>query len=227
MNPPVTFASKVLSFYKTLSIATKLPNGIEALNPYQDPVTFELCRRFYQKYFDDQRQRHMIIGINPGRFGAGLTGIPFTDPVKLEKICGIGNDLPKKSELSADFIHAMIAAYGGAEKFFSRFYFSSVSPLGFVQDHKNLNYYDSRELLKSLEDFIISSLQRQIQFGISRALAYCLGEGENFRYLARLNEREKFFDMIIPLPHPRFIMQYKRKKVSSYIDMYIEKLSMT
>ncbi|MFI5224347.1 MAG: DUF4918 domain-containing protein, partial [Nitrospirales bacterium] len=66
----------------------------------------------------------LILGINPGRLGAGLTGIPFTDPLKLQNICGIENTLPKKAELSADFIYTMISAFGGPEAFYKKFYFS-------------------------------------------------------------------------------------------------------
>lgn len=39
-----------------------------------------------------------ILGINPGRFGAGTTGIAFIDPIRLENECGINNSFPKKVE---------------------------------------------------------------------------------------------------------------------------------
>ncbi len=39
--------------------------------------------------------RYLILGINPGRFGGGITGIPFTDPIRLQNICGIENDFQK------------------------------------------------------------------------------------------------------------------------------------
>ena len=77
------FADHVLNFYRSLKIKARLPKGIEVLYPYQDKTTFGLCETFYKKYYNDRDERIMIIGINPGRFGAGLTGIPFTDPVKL------------------------------------------------------------------------------------------------------------------------------------------------
>ena len=43
----------------------------------------------------------LILAINPGRLGAGVTNIAFTDPVHLERDCGIANDFPKREELSA------------------------------------------------------------------------------------------------------------------------------
>jgi hypothetical protein len=220
----MTFADHVLFFYKSLKITARLPKGVEVLNPYQNDQAFDLCTRFHRKYYDDSRERVMIVGINPGRFGAGITGIPFSDPIKLEKYCGIANDLPKKAELSADFIHSMILAYGGHEKFYGDYYFTSVSPLGFIRDGRNLNYYDQPTLTKNLKTFIIGSLRSQLAFGISTSVAYCLGEGENFRFMNRLNEEEKFFEQIIPLAHPRFIMQYRRKHVGIYIEDYLRKL---
>jgi hypothetical protein len=219
----MTFAERVLIFYKGLSIDNRLPKGVEVLNPYQDSTAFDLCARFYRKYYSDNQQRVAILGINPGRFGGGITGIPFTDPVKLETICGIPNPLQKKVELSADYIHAMIKAYGGLEKFYRRYFFNSVSPLGFTEGGKNLNYYDTPALQKSLEPFILKSLREIITLGISTKKAFCLGEGTNYKYLSKLNGREKLFDEIIPLPHPRFIMQYKRKFVAEYIDGYLRR----
>jgi hypothetical protein len=40
-----------------------------------------------------------------------------------------------------------------------------------------------------------------------------------------LNEEYKFFKKVIPLAHPRFIMQYRRKKIAEYVNDYREKLS--
>ena len=220
----ITFADLVLGFYQKLRIREKLPKGVEVLNPYQDKKAFALCTQFYQKYYNDHEPRKIILGINPGRFGGGITGVPFTDPLKLEKNCGIPNSLPKKTELSADFIHAMMEAYGGLRKFYADFYFNSVSPLGFTYETKNLNYYDTPALAKSLEKFILSSIRKQLEFGIKTEVAYCLGEGENYKYLKKLNDKEKFFSELIPLAHPRFIMQYRRKFVAEYIEDYLKKL---
>lgn len=221
----MTFAEKVLEFYRELAIGVRLPDGIEVLNPYQDDTAFGLCRSFYRKYYHDKLERFLILGINPGRFGAGITGVPFTDPIKLETIFGIKNGFPKKTELSADFIHAMIAALGGPDQFFSKFYINSVSPLGFIKAGKNVNYYDTPQLIKALEPFIQGSIEKQLTFGVNRKIAFCLGEGANFKYLQKLNDREQYFTEIIPLAHPRFIMQYKRKQLDRYLDDYLQKLN--
>lgn len=218
------FADRILKFYKNLSIGGRLPRGVEVLNPYQDEKAFALCTQFYHKYYGDEKNRRVILGINPGRFGGGITGIPFTDPIKLENICGIENDLQKKAELSADYIYRMIEAFGGPKKFYAEYFFNSVSPLGYTQDGKNLNYYDTPELQKALEKFIIKSMHQLLDLGVDREKAFCLGEGQNYKYLVALNEREKLFKTVEPLAHPRFIMQYKRKLVGDYVQGYLEKL---
>ena len=220
----MTCADRILSFNKGLKISSKLPPGVEVLNPFQNPDTFRLCTLFYHKYYNDTNIRTLIMGINPGRFGAGLTGIPFTDPIKLEEQCGIQNTMPKKAELSADFMHRMFDAMGGVEKFFRQFYISSVSPLGFIKEGKNLNYYDIKELEKAVTDFAVDALQKQLEFGLNRRVCFCLGEGKNYKFLSQLNEKHKFFNTIVPLPHPRFIMQYKRKRLHEYIKLYLTRL---
>lgn len=216
-------ATRILKFLSGLEIKVPLDPDIQVLNPYADGVAFGLCQQFYKKYYQDNDNRYLILGINPGRHGAGLTGIPFTDPIKLDQYCGISNSFPKKAELSADFIYAMIAAFGGPEKFYKRFYFSSVSPLGFVQGGKNLNYYDSKALQECLQDFIEGSLKMTLALGMDTSVCYCLGEGDNYKYLSRLNNSRKFFGKIIPLAHPRFIMQYRRKHLETYVADYLAK----
>ncbi len=220
----MTFADRILSFQKKLAINIKLPSGVEVMNPYREKYAFSLCEKFYHKFYDDQVTRTMIVGINPGRHGGGITGVPFTDPVKLDTL-GIPSDLPKKRELSADFVYQMIEAYGGAPKFYKKFYISAISPLGFTKEEKNLNYYDLKTLPGLLTPFIIDCFQHQLSWGLNKEVCYCLGEGENFKFLKRLNDTHHFFKTIIPLPHPRFIMQYRRKKIDEFITLYLQKLS--
>lgn len=217
-------STNILSFLKNLDLNISLPDHVEVMNPFKEKSTFAICKKFYQQYYSDNNPRRLILGINPGRFGGGITGIPFTDPIHLKNICGIENSLQKKKELSAVFIYEMIAAFGGAEKFYGEFYISSTSPLGFIKHNKNMNYYDDKKLEESLKDFIIECINLQLKFGMKTDIVYCFGEGKNFLYLEKLNKEQKFFGQIIPLPHPRFIMQYKLKKKQEYIDYYIRYL---
>jgi hypothetical protein len=219
----MTFADRVINFNKSL-VAPSVPAGVEVMNPFQNKLTFELSSRFYKKYYHDTNKRVGILGINPGRFGAGLTGIPFTDPKKLESICGIENSFPKKAELSGDFIYMMIDQFGGPEKFYSKFFFNSVCPLGFIRDGKNMNYYDTKPLQNAVTPYIIKALRTEIEIGLETSVVYCLGEGKNYEFLSKLNEKHHFFESIIPLSHPRYIMQYKRKFLKEYIGEFVEKL---
>jgi len=173
---------------------------------------------FYNKYYNDTRGRRLILGINPGRFGAGITGIPFTDPIRLEKECGIKNNFDKRPELSSDFVYRMIKQMGGPDHFYTHYYIGAVSPLGFIKDGKNFDYYDSKDLMHKLKPFIVKSLVDQIGLGINSRKCYCLGQGKNFEYLKYLNQEIKLFNEIVPLPHPRWVMQYRRKNLKQFLS---------
>jgi hypothetical protein len=122
-------------------------------------------------------------------------------------------------------VYAVINAYGGAEKFYGDFFITALSPLGFTKDGLNLNYYDEKELLKDSKPFIIDCIQKQIAtIKTNTDYCFCLGEGTNFKIFSKLNEEHKFFKEIIPLPHPRWVMQYRRKKVDEFVESYVQKL---
>jgi hypothetical protein len=225
-----TFAEKVISFCKDLDFQGSLPPGISIMNPFRnDPEIIAVISQFYRKFYDDHNSRHIILGINPGRFGAGVTGIPFTDTKRLKEKCGIKFPGPDTYETSSVFVYEMIDTYGGPEKFYNDFFISSVSPLGFTcrganGKEINCNYYDSRKLTAAVLDFMTDCITRQMGFGIKGDICFCLGTGKNFRFLSELNEKHHFFERIIPLEHPRYIMQYKSKQKNLYINIYIEKL---
>jgi hypothetical protein len=211
----------IISFLTNLSPEFRLPDGVNIMNPFRDELSLTMAKKFYSKFYADTNKRIFIFGINPGRLGGGITGIPFTDPLKLETACGIPNNLAKKAELSADFIYKMIAAYGGVNQFYSRYFFTAVCPLGFTRNGKNMNYYDDRKLAEDAETFITDCIEQQIQSMETYDSCFCLGEGANFKYLSQLNQRREYFKSIIPLAHPRFIMQYRRKYLEQYIDKYL------
>ena len=194
------------------------------LDAHQHEDVQKTCTSFYNKYYNDNNERHLLLGINPGRFGGGVTGVPFTDPIRLEKACCIENSFQRKQELSSVFIYEMIEVFGGAEEFYKQFYISSVSPLGFVKHGKNLNYYDDKLLMKDIEPFVIDCMNKQIDFGLKTDVCFCIGEGENLKYLQKLNATHQWFDEIKTLSHPRFVMQYKLKRKQEYIDDYVRKL---
>jgi|HubBroStandDraft_1064217.scaffolds.fasta_scaffold55999_2 hypothetical protein len=222
-----TQADAILHFYRNLRPRFTLGKGIGIMNPYKDSTAWAITEQFYPKYYNDDRPRAFIFGINPGRHGAGVTGIPFTDPIRLTEKCGIANGLPKRGELSSEFVYRVIDAYGGPAAFYGRYHFTGLSPLGFVREGKNLNYYDDKELMKAFEPFMLRCIRQQLATMPTFPICYCLGEGENFKYFSRINERHHFFKEIVPLPHPRWVMQYRRKKVAEYVKLYVEKFSVS
>lgn len=220
----MSFADNILNFLFNLHLPFKLPKDIGVLDAHKNKDVQQACISFYKKYYNDNNKRHLLLGINPGRFGGGVTGIPFTDPIRLEKVCGVKNNFQKKQELSSVFIYEMIEAFGGASTFYKRFYFSAMSPLGFVKHGKNLNYYDDKILMQRIQPIIIDCMEKQIAFGLQTGVCFCIGEGENLKYLRKLNSTYNWFDKIEALSHPRFIMQYRLKRKEEFIQQYLNKL---
>lgn len=220
----MNLAERIIDFNHSLDLTIALPKGVRVMNPFTETTVREISGKFYRKFYSDNHPRILILGINPGRFGGGITGIPFTDPVKLEKNCDIKNELKKVTEPSAGFVYDMIGAYGGPEIFYSKYFIHAVCPLGFTMDGNNYNYYDSKPLEQAVTPFIIQSLKRILSFPVKIDRCYCLGNGKNFTFLSQLNFKQKFFREIIPLPHPRWIVQYRRKKYEDFIKEYLEKL---
>ena len=219
-----TWAEHLYGFYSSLHPTQQLPGDIHWLYPQQKPDVLQVVKTFLQTYFNDTGERRLLLGINPGRFGAGITGVNFTAARQLTEACGIAHPFGNGSELSAEFIYAMIGAYGGPEKFYGDYFIGSVCPLGFVKGGKNINYYDDKELQNAVEPFIIESIEKQLSFPVDRGRCLCIGGEKNFRYLSRLNQRFQWFNEIVPLPHPRFIMQYRRKEMAPFIQQYLDAL---
>jgi hypothetical protein len=225
-----TFADKIIWFNKHIVFKGSLPKNISIMNPFKEnKEALNISTKFYKKFYNDNNKRHIILGINPGRFGAGVTGVPFTDTKRLLEECGLKFDGKPTHEPSATFVYEMINAYGGVEKFYGKFYIHSVCPLGFtiINDKGkeiNYNYYDSKELTDSVYDFIIENIKKQISFGIGREICFCFGTGKNVNFLRKINEEFHFFKKIVALEHPRFIMQYKSKSKQFYLDKYLEEL---
>ena len=216
-------AERLISYYLQLN-PPLTPPAYEVLFPYRDAQVKKVVQTFFKKYYSDNLPRKLILGINPGRHGAGITGINFTAPRQLKENCHIQHPWDNSSELSAEFIYAMIETYGGADQFYSNWFLGAMSPLGFTKAGKNINYYDDAELQKAVRPFIVDSINKILDSGIDRQECICIGGGKNAKFLTGLNNEYGFFRSIRVLPHPRFIMQYKRKQLNSYIREYIEVL---
>lgn len=227
----VTLADKILAFNRSLDIQTGLPSNIDVLNPFQGENAesiWPVVEAFYTKFYTDAQPRHLILGINPGRLGAGSTGLPFTDTKRLNDDCQIPFTTFQTHEPSSVFVYDVIRAFGGPEAFYTQFYIGSVCPLGFTTSGKNgpinINYYDDTALEKAVTPFITQSINRQLDFGLKREKIFVLGTGKNFKFLQQLNAQEKFTTQLIPLEHPRFIMQYRARQKQAFVEKYLRVL---
>jgi hypothetical protein len=220
-----TFADQVVEFNKKLNFKGNLPQDFHVLNPYLDnPETLVVMQKFYQKYYDDSNQRKFMIGINPSRHGAGVTGVPFTDTKRLDGVCGIKMQSAHTHEISSVFMYDMIAAYGGPNGFYGDFYINSPFPLAIVRKSKgkwvNANYYDDQGLFRDVKNFMIDSLKKHISFGLDTSEVFVLGK-KNANFIFKLNQEAELFGEMTVLDHPRYIQQYKSKEKDLYIDQYI------
>lgn len=220
-----TFADQVIEFNENLSYSGNLPDDFEVLNPYLDnPETMQVMQKFYHKYYNDFRKRMFIVGINPSRHGAGVTGVPFTDTKRLENVCGIKMESAHTHEVSSVFMYDMIADYGGADLFYKDIYINSPFPLAIVRKTKNgwlnANYYDDKELFLDVKDFMIESLKKHISLHLDTSEVFVLGK-KNAEFISKLNKEAQLFDTMTVLEHPRYIQQYKSKEKQLYIDKYI------
>lgn len=225
-------SKQILQFYNNLDTQQiRLPSSVEVLNPYfnSSKELQTVLNSFYQKYYDDQNPRGLILGINPGRLGAGITGIPFTDSIQLESVCNINFPMETR-EISATFVYDVINAYGGPATFYQDWFIGAVSPLGYIHKNEkgnwvNWNYYDQIELQQAVLPFITDQLKKQVKICGEPKNVIVLGTGKNYQFLKNLNKDLGLFKEIIPLEHPRYIMQYKRRDKEKYIAKYLQFLS--
>ena len=219
----MTFAGKAIKYFSNLKTPKLFHKEVGIINPYEAAEVKDVVKKFYKKYFNDNNKRVFVFGINPGRFGGGLTGISFTDPIALREECGIETDFGTKKELSSKFIYRMIQEFGGVKRFYSNVFLSALLPFALIKNGKNYNYYDSSELADDLKDEIIKSIKAQVVFGAIRDSVIILGK-KNAEYFFVLNDEHNFFKQVIVLEHPRYIMQYKLRKIDHYISKYLKAL---
>ncbi|MCX7930890.1 MAG: DUF4918 family protein [Chlorobi bacterium] len=216
-----TFGKSFLDWLDTLQLPVALPLGYELLEPYKKSEVRAAVTAFAERYYADANPRVGVFGINPGRFGAGLTGLSFTDPYALGKLCGIQHTLGDGREISATFVYETIEAFGGVERFYRQFYLSALVPFGFTRDGRNVNFYDEPNLERSVLPLIAEWLQQQQQFPLCREVGIILGSGKLRRIAEKLNEKHRLFDRLVVLDHPRFIMQYRRTQLRRYVEQYV------
>lgn len=220
----MNFSDKAIKYFLNLKSPEKINFEVKSINPYKSTAVKEVVTEFYNKFYNDNNKRIFIIGINPGRFGGGLTGISFTDPVALREHCDIENDLGTRKELSSKFFYMLVNRLGAPEKFFSKIFLTALYPFALIKDGKNYNYYDDKVLSEQLKVEIVKNIKAQIEFGAREDFAILLGK-KNAAYFEALNDENNFFRKILVVEHPRYIMQYKLKQIGHYQKKYINIIS--
>ncbi len=165
---------------------------------------------FWSRYYGNQLPREVICGLNPGRLGAGLTGVPFTDFQTLSRwLPGIER---QDTEPSAQFFAKVVDAMG-VEAFFRRFYVTNVSAVGYVKDGKNLNYHDLPEAaLRVVER---NFMEEMAAVGPVRIIA--LGRQA---YATAIRLLSSSVGSVEYLPHPSWIMRYHPHDVDEWAHRY-------
>ena len=233
MTKEATFAEKVLQFNHYLSsVSLDVPMGFNIINPFsgvQKEQVRQMTVSFYQKYYNDTNTRRLILGSSPARRGSAITGVPFEDVVHLQKETGVSIDGFHINQSSSEFLYDVIEAYGGCTKFYATFYMNFVCPLGICKTGSNgravnYNYYESKKMQDVLYPFILHTLYTQVAFGVDTSVCYCIGSGGNYSFLSKVNKELGLFQTLVPLEHPRFIMQYNAKRKAFYLQKYLDAL---
>ena len=217
MQRKQNFSEKIFQFDEKLSnVKIDLPEPYKIINPYSGrnkKLVLQMVQIFYQKYFNDTNKRHLILGSSPARRGSAITGVPFEDASNLQTETGISIANFHVNKAASNFLNEVIDEYGGRHKFYHDFYLNFVCPVGICKtsckgNQVNCNYYENKRVEGILTSFIISVLKTQINFGIDTSVCYCIGSGQNYQELSKINKKWRFFQIIVPLEHPRFITQY-------------------
>jgi len=215
------FGSSVAAYLTSLQFTGSIPQDFEVLNPYVFPEVCRVVTAVCHRYYSDAPPRIGVWGINPGRLGAGLTGLSFTDPVSLRSVLGVTSTIVGRTEPSAQFIADVIRAYGGPESFYHDVYLSALSPLGFLRNGKNVNFYDDPVFTKNIVPWIDEQVSIQESFGLRRGTAVILGKGKLQSFVERSLRERRGWEHVTYLEHPRFVAQYRRSEWSRYVDLYV------
>ena len=234
MKQKQTFSDKVFQFDQELgNIKFNLPEPYKIINPYSGrnkKQVLPMIQIFYHKYFNDTSKRRLILGSSPARRGSAITGVPFEDASNLLKETGISIANFHVNNAASNFLNRVIYEYGGRHKFYHDFYLNFVCPVGICKtsskgNQVNCNYYENKQVEEMVTPLIISALKTQISFGIDTSVCYCIGSGQNYQELSKINKELHLFQKIIPLEHPRFVTQYHPGDEEKYLNKYLNALT--
>ncbi|WP_391207752.1 uracil-DNA glycosylase family protein [Psychrobacillus sp. L4] len=189
--------------------------NIKILNGFHNNI--ELVRTYYREMYKGQGNRIVFCGINPGKNGAGKTGIPFIDFKGLSQL--LPDITNQDSENSAQFIMSVISEIG-AEKFHDCVYMTNLSWFGFTRHGSNINYYElPKHLQATFTDSFIDEMDLvqptfivPLSEEVEKTLKQMTAEGRLKHPLAKR------------LPHPYYCSIGKNVEIyrKNYVDLINE-----
>ena len=176
--------------------------------------------KYYERYVSEKPNKIVLCGLNPGRFGAGLTGVPFIDFKSLSEM--IPEVDRQETENSAQFFFEVIKKIG-VEKFYENCYVTNVSKFGYSRksSSKNVNYPELPEIAQNwlFQKFIdeMNLIKPKLIIPLSKNVEGTLkmlsqNQQLNFKIGDRLN-------------HPSWIMIYRQKDENKWIKKYVDRIS--
>ena len=195
---------------KYLSSAIFDKEDILLLDSFLD--NWENVEQFNEKYYADGYPKTVLCGINPGKNGAGKTGVPFLDFNSLSKLMdGVEHT---DTERSAQFFYDVVQEFG-AEKFYRSFYVTNISWIGYIKDNKNVNYY---QLSDPVKKFIYDAFKYEMSVVAPKTIISLSQEVNK-----TVNDifQDSNIDTGISLPHPNycaFPKNYEKCK-KQYMEM--------
>ena len=141
---------------------------IEIIEKDEDEDALKNQILFDEKYYHEGFPKIVLCGINPGRKGAGVTGVPFVDMATLaerlsdNKISFNGSG----KEQSAQYFNEIVNHEEfGAKKFYKHFYVTNFSWVGFIEKINNptkIINHNYHELNPEAQQYINDAFKREM-----------------------------------------------------------------
>jgi hypothetical protein len=223
VNKMVKIVEQKLAFYQSITIGDNKWVNDHLKKENKHILTGfienkELVINFYKQVYSELQPRIVLCGINPGRLGAGKTGVPFLDYLSLSKF--FPDIKSTDHEQSSQFVYKVIKTFG-KERFFNSVYLTNYSWFGFETKlsnrWKNVNYF---ELSKDIQSVIGESFLEEM--GILQP-KYIIPLSEQVEQSLRgLKVRRRLDYEIMPrLKHPYYC---SFNKPNEHIKEYIQRI---
>lgn len=216
------FGDRVAAFLTSLRFDVPLPDGFAVMDPYRNADVVDVVQQFCRRYYTGDHLRLPVWGINPGRFGAGVTGLSFTDPYALRHDLDLATTIEGRREPSAEFVYKVVQAYGGPQAYYHDVYMSALSPLGFTKGGVNINFYDHPGLQRDIVPFVVDCMRRQTEMGLRADVCVVLGTGKLKTFMETHIRPVLGYAEVAYLEHPRYVIQYRRRFMDDYVRTYVD-----